>query len=397
MKSAYILFAGLFSVYIGQSILGPILPPLVRELGLSEFQGGLIMTFSSVMWVIFSPIWGRRSEVWGRKPVFILSLSGYALGVGAFGLVMQLGLDEVFASSLVIWLLLIAARMIVGTLFSGSLPASQAYVADTTTGQTRTNALGIISAASSLGTIFGPALGGIIVGWGLVAPIFVSAVLPLLGVVLVWLFLPAVKPTITQGQTPPRISPVDPRVWPTLVVGITVTTILALVQFTIGFLFQDRLQLSSQETAQAVSLALVASGTSAVIAQMILIRVFKWSPTTLMRIGLPLLLTAAVLLVLGRNFWVLTLALVFQGFGAGFAFPGYRSAITFAVEPHEQGAAAGIMSSIGGTGFIFGPMLGTGLYGSNPAFPYILGAIVLVVGIMVLVIKPPPHLARQAA
>ena len=397
MKSAYILFTGLFSVYIGQSILGPVLPPLVRELGLSEFQGGLVMTFSSIMWVIFSPIWGRRSEVWGRKPVFLLSLSGYALGVGAFGMVMQLGLDGVFASSMVIWLLLIASRMIVGTLFSGSLPASQAYVADTTTGQTRTNALGVISAASSLGTIFGPALGGIIVGWGLVAPIFVSALLPWVGVALVWLFLPAIKPNVTKGETPPSISPVDPRVWPTLLVGITVTTILALVNFTIGFLFQDRLQLSAQGTAQAVSLALVASGVAAVIAQMVLIRVFKWSPTTLMRIGLPLLLTAAVLLILGRNFWVLTLALVFQGFGVGLAFPGYRSAITFAVESHEQGAAAGMMSSIGGTGFIFGPMLGTGLYGINPAFPYMFGAVVLVVGITILVMKPTPHLARQAA
>ena len=387
MKSAYILFTGLFSVYIGQSILGPVLPPLVRELGLSEFQGGLIMTFSSIMWVIFSPIWGRRSEVWGRKPVFMLSLGGYALGVGSFGIIMQMGLDGVFASASLVWILLVAARMIVGTLFSGSFPASQAYLADTTTGKERTGAMGVVSAASSLGTIFGPALGAAVVGFGLVAPILVSAALPVVGVILVWFLLPHIEPNVKKGQKPPHVSPLDPRIWPILAVGVTVTTILALVQFTIAFLFQDRLGLTGPETAQAVGISLMASGVAALIAQMGLIRVFKWSPLTLLRIGLPLLLTAAVLLVIGRDFTILTLALIFQGLGAGLAFPGYRSAMTFAVEPHEQGAAAGLTASIGGFGFIFGPMLGTGLYGLNPMIPYLFAGLVLVFGIAVLAMR----------
>lgn len=389
MKSAYILFAGLFSVYIGQSILAPVLPPLVRELGLSELHGGLIMTFSSIMWVIFSPIWGRRSEVWGRKPVFMLALTGYAIGVGLFGLVMQLGLNGVFASATLTWLLLVAARMIVGTLFSGSL-ASQAYVADTTSGQTRTNAMGVISAAGSLGTIFGPALGGVVVGLGLglVAPILLSALLPLVGVALVWFLLPHIKPHVKQGQQPARVSPLDARVWPILFVGVTVTTIMSVVQFTIGFLFQDRLGLDAQNTAQAVSLALVAAGVAALISQMVLIRAFKWPPAMLMRVGLPLLLSAAILLVISRNFALLTVAMVFHGFGAGLAFPGYRSAVTFAVEPHEQGAAAGLMSSIGGLGFIFGPLLGTWFYGFNPMYPYLFAALVLVFGLAMLVIHP---------
>lgn len=396
MKSAYILFTGLFSVYIGQSILGPVLPPLVRELGLSEFQGGLIMTFSSVMWVIFSPIWGRRSEVWGRKPVFVLALCGYALGVGSFGIVMQLGLNGVFATAGLAWILLVAARMIVGTLFSGSWPASQAYIADTTSGEERTAAMGVISAASSLGTIFGPALGAAVVGIGLVAPIFISALLPLAGVVLVAFLLPNIEPTIKKGQKAPQVSPLDPRIWPILTVGVTVTTILSLVQFTIAFLFQDRLQLTAAETAQAVGLSLVASGIAALIAQMVLIRLFRWSPLTLLRIGMPLLMATAVLLVVGRDFGVLTVALIFQGFGSGLAYPGYRSAMTFAVEPHEQGAAAGLTSSIGGFGFIFGPMLGTGLYGLNHMLPYMFAALVLAFGMVVLAVRLRPRAIQPA-
>jgi MFS family permease len=116
----------MFSSYLGISILAPVLPPLMRELGLSELQGGLILTGSSIMWVIFSPWWGRRSDVSGRKPVILLGLGGYALGVLCFALVTQAGLDGVIASATLTWLLLVGARLIVGLLFSAAGPAAQA-------------------------------------------------------------------------------------------------------------------------------------------------------------------------------------------------------------------------------------------------------------------------------
>ncbi len=395
VNPVYVLFFGLFSIYIGQSILAPVLPPLIRELGLSELQGGLIMTFSSIMWVIFSPIWGRRSEVWGRKPVFMIAMLGYAIGVGAFGIIMQLSLNGVFATATLAWILLVLSRMVVGMTFSAGPPASQAYVADTTTGQQRTNAMGFISAASGLGTIFGPALGGLVVGLGLAAPIYLSALLPLIGLLAVGFLLPHIQPRIVKGQKPPRVSALDPRIWPILCVGISVTTILALVNFTIGYYFQDRLQLDSQGTAQAVSLALVGSGIAALIAQVVLIRLFRWPPLTLLRIGLPLLLSAMILLVVSTNFTLLTLALIVQGLGMGLAFPGFRAAMTFAVEPHEQGAAAGVTSSIGGIGFIVGPSLGTGLYGMNMLFPFLLAAAILILGLMILFMHPVTRVRRS--
>jgi MFS transporter, DHA1 family, tetracycline resistance protein len=395
LKSAYILFAGLFSVNIGQSILGPVLPPLIRELGLSEIHAGLIMGISAVMWVIFSPIWGRRSEVWGRKPVFLISLVGYTLGVGTFGIVMQMGLDGIFATSLLTWILLVLARMVVGVLYSGSIPSSLAYIADTTTGQVRTNALGILSAAGSLGRIFGAAVGGIVVGIGLVAPIFLSALLPLIGVMLVLVMLPPVKPNMKKGQQPPQLSPLDSRVWRILVVGLSVSTIMSLVHFSIAFLFQDRLQLSATETAQAVSFAFVASGCAALFTQTVLIQTFQWSPTTLIRVGLPILLISAVLLVVGETFLVLSLGLFIQGFGLGFSFPGYNSAMSFSVEDNEQGAAAGLLSAVGGIGGIVGPIVGTGLYGLHSTYPYLLAVLILALGIAVSIMMTPVRVVEQ--
>lgn len=388
VNPVYVLFLGMFSVYIGQSILAPVLPPLVRELGLSELQGGLIMTFSSIMWVIFSPMWGRRSEVWGRKPVFVLALLGYSVGVGAFAVIMQLGLDKVIVPSMLVWLLLVGTRMIVGALFSGAPPAAQAYVADTTTGQARTTAMGVVSAASGLGTILGPALGAAVVGFGLVAPIFMSALLPLVGVVLVALLLPSVKPNLVKGQQPVRVSTRDPRIWPILLVGMAVTTSISINQFTIGFYFQDRLSLNAAGTTQAVGTALVASGIAALFSQMVLIRRLKVTPLALLRVGIPLMLAALTLLIFSTDFTLLTLALIVDGLGTGLAFPSYRSAITFAVEPNEQGAAAGLTSAVGGLGYVFGPFFGTALYDVHMLLPYLCGMVVLISALTLLMVHP---------
>ena len=45
-----------------------------------------------------------------------------------------------------------------------------------------------------------------------------------------------------------------------------------------------------------------------------------------------------------------------------------------AVDPHEQGAIAGLTGATSGAGFIFGPMIATGLYRISPSAPYIFGS-----------------------
>ena len=60
----------------------------------------------------------------------------------------------------------------------------------------------------------------------------------------------------------------------------------------------------------------------------------------------------------------------------------------------SRGRRAGLTASIGGFGFIFGPMLGTGLYGINPTFPYLFAGLVLVFGIIVLVVRLRPPVAQ---
>ena len=394
MRFAWILFGAMFTTDLGIAILAPVLPPLMRQLGLSELQGGLILTASSIAWVLFSPWWGRRSDVLGRKKVLLLGMGGYTLGVASFAIVMQAGLEGkgIFASATVTWLLLIGARLIVGSLFSATTPAAQAYIADVSKGQQRTRALGILGAASGLGSILGPALGALVVGLGLAAPLALAAITPFIGMLLVWRLLRAVPPKLKRGERAPSLRVTDARLLPLLVIGFCVMLVLALVQFTIGYLFQDRLGLNAIDTTRLVGLAVMASGAALLFAQIVLIQVFRFTPLALLRLGLPLMLVALLVLTFAADFAQLTLALVLMGLGVGMAQPGFRSAITFAVEPHEQGAAAGLANAVSGYGFLFGPALGTALYGVNSYLPYLLAALFTVVAFAMLSLR-----ARQRA
>lgn len=398
MRHAWILFGALFSANIGYSVLAPVLPSLMRQMGMSELQGGLMLSVSSIAWIFCSSRWGRYSDSRGRKPVIIIGLAGYALGSGVFALVMQAGLDGVFAGVMLTWLLLVGSRLMVGALFSAAIPAAQAYVADVSTGRRRTSAMGILTSSVGMGNIFGPALGAVVVslGLGLVAPLLLAALSPLLGVLLVWRWLPPVRPVLEQGESAPKLGMFDGRLLPFLFVGFCALLVLSMVQFTIGFLVQDRFGLDAVETTRQTGLVVMGSGVALLFTRLVLIQVFRPSPMKLLWVGMPLMLAAMLLMGFALSVAQLLLAMVLLGLGIGMVQPGFRSAITFTVEPREQGAAAGLASAMPGYGFLVGPAMGTGLYSVDPLLPFLVTALVVLGGIAVLVVHPAARALQPA-
>ena len=73
-----------------------------------------------------------------------------------------------------------------------------------------------------------------------------------------------------------------------------------------------------------------------------------------------------LLFAVGHEFGPLVFALIMSGLGFGMVRPGYAAAASLAVEPHEQGAVAGLTGATSGAGFIFGPVIATALYRIAP-------------------------------
>ena len=67
---------GLFTVGLGQSFVFVLVPPLARDLGLTEIQTSSIFAISAMAWALTSAYWGRASDKYGRRNIAILGLIG---------------------------------------------------------------------------------------------------------------------------------------------------------------------------------------------------------------------------------------------------------------------------------------------------------------------------------
>lgn len=170
MKPLSLLFLTLFNSILGLSVLFPILGPLARELGLSEVQVGLFSTGYALMQFLLASYWGRRSEVMGRKPILLVGILGFASSFFLFALFAWLGYQQVL-SSWGLFAFLLLSRLLGGAFSSATLPTAQAYLADITPREQRTQSFAVLGAAFGLGVIFGPAIGAGLAHFGLLAPV----------------------------------------------------------------------------------------------------------------------------------------------------------------------------------------------------------------------------------
>ena len=386
-----ILFISLVCLGAGQTVMFAVLPSLARSLKLTEFEASLPFVASATVWVFSSGYWGRRSDHWGRKPVILLGLTAFGISFGLFAIFANLGVDGIIPA-MVAYPLMIAARSLYGIFGSGASPASQAYVADRTTRAERTRGVAALGAAFGLGTTIGPGIGAMFVplDLGLLAPFYFTALVAFASAAAIWFFLPERSAPRVHIERRYKLHWHDRRIWPFIVFGLGISTAGAVPIQTVGYLFIDELHLKLVDAPQYTMIGLVASSLAALFAQLVVVQRFNMSGRALIRWGSVITIASFVLFVVGRQFGPLVMALIISGLGFGMVRPGYAAAASLAVDPHEQGAIAGLTGATSGAGFIFGPLIATGLYRISPQAPYIFGAVLTT--IMYIYALFSPHL-----
>ncbi|HCG70425.1 MAG TPA: MFS transporter [Gammaproteobacteria bacterium] len=369
-----ILLLSLVSVGFGFTVLFAILGPLGREVGMSELQISSIIAASSLVVFLASPRWGRLSDRWGRKRVMVIGLFGYACGNLLFASVFHLTLVGALLP-LAGYLLLMLTRVMHASVMSAIMPASSAYMADITSVAARTKGMGAVGAANNFGSILGPALGGLLAGITLLTPLWVASGVALTTAIFVIFLLPDIPKAVPASDLPAagrasKLSYFDPRILPYIVVGALMFMGMALVQQTLAFRFQDVLGLTAVETAQTFGIAMGCSAAASLASQIGLMQRMSLTPFQWLRIALPVLAIAFACLAMADSQSMLMIAMVLQGAAMGLAGPAFMAGASLAVEPHEQGAVAGIAGSCGPLGFTVGPLIGGFFYQISPDLPY---------------------------
>jgi DHA1 family tetracycline resistance protein-like MFS transporter len=175
------IFITLLIDVMGWGLIIPVMPRLISQLkGIpvneaSSYGAWLLFAYAATQFVC-APLIGNLSDRYGRRPVLLSSLTGF-------------GIDYIFMALAPTYGWLFVGRIIAG-LTGASFTTGAAYIADVSTPETRAKNFGMIGAAFGLGFIIGPALGGLLAGWGIRAPFYAAAGLCLLNALYGYFVLP---------------------------------------------------------------------------------------------------------------------------------------------------------------------------------------------------------------
>ncbi len=144
---------------LGNSMLLPVLPLMEEELNITKLQSSFIITFYSIVAIIFIPIAGFLSDRFGRKAVILPSL----VIAGAGGLIA--GIFSVGSDSPYLWIL-IGRVILQGIGVAGAAPVVLPLVGDMFEKDEDVSAtLGIVETANTFGKVLSPVLGALLAGF----------------------------------------------------------------------------------------------------------------------------------------------------------------------------------------------------------------------------------------
>jgi MFS family permease len=364
-RSFILLFCCTLVVGFGNTMLLALLPPLARKLGLPDSSVGWIFSLSALIWVFASSFWGRESDRRGRKPIIALGFAAYAVSMTAFALVCVVGLLG-WAPWQAIFVGLLLTRAIFGAVGSASSPAAQAYIADRTTREERTEEIASLGSAFALGAALGPAMAGALAArTGPILPMFLVAVLAVTASLAVLRFLPESRePQLNLNDKQERswALALDRRVSGHILFGLGLSIVAGVLQQTFTFYTMDRLKLDDTTTIAYASNGLMVGALALLATQMGLLRMLRLNGRSLMVLGAAMLALGVVVQIIADNLNLLLVAQMLQGIGFGFARPGFSSGASLAVKPEEQGNLAGLLTAVAGAGFVISPLAGVTLY-----------------------------------
>ncbi len=204
---------------IGFGMIIPILPLYAQRFQATEWQIGILLASYSFMQFLASPVLGWLSDRYGRKPVLLCSLVGSAAGY----------LLMANAASLE---MLFAARILAGVA-GASVGTASAYIADITPPENRSKRIGLIGAAFGIGFVLGPAIGGILSHFSVIAPFWFAAILSVLNAILMWMVLPEPERHAARQKGPLNLKDTFEQAGSWRLGVITVTYFIAIAGFAI--------------------------------------------------------------------------------------------------------------------------------------------------------------------
>jgi len=375
-----LLMLNIFLAMAAYGLVVPVMPTLMRELGLTGASVGYLTAAYAVTQLLFSPWGGRLGDTIGRKKIIVIGLALLAISEAIFG----------FSSSVY---MLFLSRLLGGIGVALIFPGVMAFTADITTENERAKGIGLISAAMSTGFIIGPGLGGFLAEYGVRVPFYVAAAVvgfvALLSMILLRESMKKAHPVETQ--LPMEKEGLIRQIWQSRKAAYFSVLIVLLV---LGFglsnfetVFGLYLDAKHQFGPNDIALVLTIGAIVGVIIQVGVLDalVKEFGEMKVMNLSLALGGLSIFVILFVHSYWAITVVttLIFASFDL--IRPAASSLLSKAAGD-RQGYVAGLNSTFTSLGTIIGSVAAGILYDVSLSLPYIAAGatfIICIVGLMV--------------
>lgn len=354
---------------IGFGMILPLLPFYGQEFHATPFQIGLLFSSYSLAQLVFAPLLGRLSDRTGRRPVLLVSIAG---SVAAYLL---------FAAADSFFVLLLA-RTLSGVAAS-NYAIAQAYVADVSSREDRSKAMGLIGAAFGIGFVLGPALGGLLAHVGSEGALvhlghrlvpLTAAILSAVNLVIALAWLPESLSAELKGRSR-QGSWLDfadlKAAWGhaplrgLMLLYFLVLFCFSMMEATLALFCQDRFGYGTPETAWlfvyvGVLLVVVQGGLLGRLLR-------RFGERRLILSGIGLMAAGLALLPAGSFLALLLASLALLAVGQGVNQPSTLGLLSRMTSDSAQGSTIGLTRSFGALARALGPAAGTWIFGEAGA------------------------------
>ncbi|WP_303969003.1 MFS transporter [Sporosarcina ureae] len=364
-----LLLTNLLIAFLGIGLVIPVMPRLMNELHITGTVVGYMVAIFAMAQLLVSPLSGRWVDTFGRKKMIVIGLIIFSSSEFLFGVGQTLPV-------------LFASRILGGVSAAFIMPAVTAFIADITTMETRSKALGFMSAAISTGFILGPGIGGFLAGYGTRVPFFFAGGLALVAAIFSFIALrepERYQEAVAEDVTKPGLKRIFARHYFIVFIIILILS-FGLASFeSIFSLFVDH---KFGFTPKDIAIIITGSGLVGAVAQVLL---FDKLARTIgeKRLIFFCLIFSSILVFLATfvqsYFAVLAVTMIiFVGFDL--IRPAATSYLS-KVAGNEQGFVGGMNSMFTSIGNVFGPIIGGALFDVDVDYPFYFGAFVLMLGV----------------
>ena len=415
--SLYPILSVNFVGTLGFSIVLPFLIFLVTRFGGNAVIYGIMGATYSAFQLIGAPVLGRWSDKYGRRKILLLSQIGTLLLWIIFLLAMFLpvnilmqidsGLLGTFTLTLPL-LILFLSRALDG-ITGGNVSVANAYLADISDEDHRSENFGKMAVSANLGFIFGPALAGMLgaTALGETLPVLAALIISLIATLIIIVLLPESKtqpinrdPELANtrkvlGQEPKECYRIDCKESITIkdILQLKSTVFLLSIYFLVFLGFNFFYIAFPVHAVQALKWELTQTGyffsflgiSMAMVQGPVLQRVSKiWSDNILVVAGSFILALSFVFYLSEANWSIYTGALLLA-IGNGIMWPSLLSLLSKSTSEKIQGRIQGYAGSLGSAASIIGLLAGGILYNQIGAGIFLMSAAIIgVIGLMTL-------------